>query len=332
MIRGGAMLPKYFIPIIVISLLCLVACDKDPASSAIPDQYINVSLNGEASVTFGTPGSTPIAYVANDSMTIITSALEDSSAHIFIMIKGKTVGTYDMSWQEGSFEGFTFDILYAKSESEQYGASRSGSVTLTAFGDVGELVEGTFSAILTVFSDFMFTADSTQVSGSFAVVRSADYIINYPPDTAETSVKIIKPGITVSLNGGGIVTYDDPSTLRAYYDTGTAQFFVGVNKPGTSMVIIFKGNAVGTYDVGWWEGHNNSTDNFDVHYYKSPTENYSMAISGAVRVTEFGAVGDSVKGTYDAVVWDVPSSNILVDSAQVAGTFGVLREADIQTE
>lgn len=143
-------------------------------------QSVTVSLDGGTSVTYDNPNSMQAAYLVTgvepvpDSTFYIVAA-DGSTSSIFITFKGAAAGTYDVAAMQGMGDGSdNFNIVYAKSETEMYGLSRSGSVIVTAFGAVGELVEGTYDAFVAVFVAGAPTADSVQVAGSFSVVRAAD--------------------------------------------------------------------------------------------------------------------------------------------------------------
>ncbi len=174
------MFPKFLVPIIAVSLLFVLACEKDSTSSTGLDQSITVSLDGGAIVTFDTPRTMQAAYMVTGAAPVSDStfyvlARESSTSSIFITFKGKAVGAYSVASLQGASDGSNnFDIIYVKSETETYGFSKSGSVTVTAFGAVGELVEGTYDVFVSVFADSQPTADSARVAGSFSVERKAD--------------------------------------------------------------------------------------------------------------------------------------------------------------
>ncbi len=174
------MLSRILVPIMAVALLFMFACEDDSVSSKILDQSVTVSLNGGASVTYDNPLTILASYlptgdgiVGDSSFYLI--ATEGSTSSIFITFKGNTAGTYNVSFAEGFADGSNnFNISYAKSETEIYAISISGSVTVTAFGAVGELVAGTYDAMLSVFADGEPTTETARVSGSFSVERKAD--------------------------------------------------------------------------------------------------------------------------------------------------------------
>ena len=107
--------------------------------------------------------------------TFYIYAQESTTSSIMITFKGKATGTYDVAALEGMADSSNnFDVSYAKSATEVYALSKSGSVTVTAFGAVGELVEGSYDAYVAVFSGGQPTADSARVEGTFGVIRKAD--------------------------------------------------------------------------------------------------------------------------------------------------------------
>jgi uncharacterized protein (DUF2141 family) len=171
------MFPKILVPIVAVALLFVLACEED---SEVLDQFITVSIDGGAVVTYDSPISIMAFWnvtgegASSDSAFYIYG-MEDTTSAIMISFKGKTTGTYDVAtFQAGELGGNNFDVMYFKSATEIYGFSRSGFVTVTAFGAVGELVEGTYEAMLMEFSADATAADSAQVSGSFSVKRKPD--------------------------------------------------------------------------------------------------------------------------------------------------------------
>jgi hypothetical protein len=143
--------------------------------------------------------------------------------------------------------------------------------------------------------------------------------------------------ITVSLNEGPIGWYEEPySRLQAaYLETGVEPipdgtfYAAGGDEWGSFIIIMFKGQAVGTYDVPWTQGLIDETDNFNIFYNVSDSEQYGLTHSGSVTVTAFGAVGDVVEGTYEAVIAVFDEFHQPTEvTATVSGTFRVKRSAD----
>ncbi len=145
-----------------------------------PVSYITVSLNGEAAKIYEGPYGLQAAYLETGVEPVADStfyifAMEDHVSSVFITFKGQAVDTYDIAWIQGYIDGTdNFSVFYNVSDTEQYGITHSGSVIVTAFGAVGEMVVGTFEAVVSVFVNGEPSETTATVSGSFSVERSAD--------------------------------------------------------------------------------------------------------------------------------------------------------------
>ncbi len=137
--------------------------------------------------------------------------------------------------------------------------------------------------------------------------------------------------ITVSIDGGATRTYDK-LPLMSFYVIEDSTYWIGAidSDDSSTIVITFKGQAADTYDVSRMEGSLDNSSNFNVTYLKSEAAVYAISTSGDVTITGFGAVGEPVVGTYDAVTGAILIPPTAV-TARLSGSFKVLRTIDVQT-
>ena len=89
------------------------------------------------------------------------------------------------------------------------------------------------------------------------------------------------------------------------------------------IMIIFTGQTTGTYDV--------ATGNATVMYTDTGGQMYAAMIiigSGTVTVTSYGAVGETIVGTFDVVADIFAGENPSGTTTNATGSFTVTRGAD----
>ncbi len=150
----------------LVGVLVLGGCGDDDGGGVVPGA-------GTGSISF-TVGGTPKTYSTNAAGGIaggtVTGIVADAStgpSQIGFLINGTTAGTYTVAAD-------TLVVLYTDDVDTAFtainGLAGSGSVTITSYGAVGGLIEGTFFAVV----DDGASTTLDIISGTFSVVREPD--------------------------------------------------------------------------------------------------------------------------------------------------------------
>lgn len=168
---------KLIIPLFVLLMLSvpavIFASSCESAGEELPDYYISFSVDGQEYImSFGVSGVevNPFATVEGGSATYFF-ATDDNTAsteiepedYILIWFVGTEASDYTAGEDLMDFLYYIADARWELS---------SGTITITAFGDVGEAIEGTFIITLTDTATETETMDLE--NGKFRLLRIAD--------------------------------------------------------------------------------------------------------------------------------------------------------------
>lgn len=141
------------------------------------------------------------------------------------------------------------------------------------------------------------------------------------------------PSYSVSVTTGGqTATYTDAAVFGAYYNAqnppipAASTGIVAVTGGGSSGIIFsFEGQSTGTYDVA---------SNAALSYTDAAGQTYAAnallnsVASGTITVTEYGAVGGKIGGSFNVVASIYAAGSPTANTATLTGTFEVQRKAD----
>lgn len=168
---------RYLVVILSLSAaLVLNSCSDDDDDPTGPGNGGNNQAN-KISFTGGrynnqTFNLTPIAggySVSEDISAVILAGMAgQDSLSIVVAFPGNSTGTF--TWQDASSDEASSGVIISVSNdpNKWYLSDVTGSTSISAYGQVGQAITGTFSG--TVYS----VSDSAAVTGSFSVTRTPD--------------------------------------------------------------------------------------------------------------------------------------------------------------
>lgn len=156
-----------FVPAVIFASSC------ESAGEELPEYYILFSIDGQEYIyKFGVSdievntfavlfGDTQTDFFATDDNTASTENEPDNYILIFFLGNGPLDYTYGED--PLLIEFYSVDGMYAIT---------AGTLTITKYGDVGDVIEGTFTA--TVEASFNGTETINLENGKFRILRIAD--------------------------------------------------------------------------------------------------------------------------------------------------------------
>lgn len=219
---------RFWLGIALAALIFLAGCEDDESSSssssggtATGDEMV-YSLDGGAVKTYAerTSSSSPFGYnpmifaqldITNNTPLLQIGMYSGSSKAFILGYPGLTAGTIVMAGGAGAtyFDGT--DIYM----NDFTPFSTSTSITVTPYGAVGALTEGTFTATLcdwiSVLTELIGTPDECDTNGTLVVFTSGTFTATREPDLGSALIPL------------GIDLDDLPDSLRVSTD------FSGIN-------------------------------------------------------------------------------------------------------